>query len=317
MEILRQIQADLLKPDGPLSSILRKAKVLASELHSDELRDWVSHELDGYESDDELPDYRIIRTACVGIWTNGHWKVENHGVPLHMIDDEKLRQLLTRYRVFGGIRKIERLATHWEQHFVLSPHITLQVNHYVADGGYAYVGLEYALGQHEFDQILDTVKNRLLDFVLTLNQTWHLDDNLPSKGELSNLVSVVIYNNPKGGNVSVFDQRGQQVSYQYNAAGDININAVSDKDGLRDQLEKLRAEVEHAKGLRAIDPDIAVESQYHLLQAAKEVQQKNPDKPSVIEHLSKAKRLLENVAAVGGLVTALLKAVEVADKIFR
>jgi hypothetical protein len=187
----------------------------------------------------------------------------------------------------------------------------------VSEDGYGYASLEMALGQHHFAQVVDTVKNRLLDFVLELDKNWHLDDNLPSRDDLRNLVSVVIYNSPQGGNVSLFDQRGQQVNYQYNAAGDINVNAVFDKEGVADQLEKLRTEVERAKDLGAINPDIAVESQYHLLQASKEVRAPDPNKSSALEHLVKAKRLLENVAAAGGLVTALLKAVEVVDKIFR
>lgn len=97
------------------------------------------------------------------------------------------------------------------------------VNHHVGDGEYGYAELEYAVGTHDFEQILDTVRNRLLDFVLKLGENWHMEDNPPSRGELRNLVSVIIYNMPQGGNVSIFDQRGQQVSYQYNAAGDINI----------------------------------------------------------------------------------------------
>jgi AbiTii-like protein len=72
----------------PLSSTLRKARVLASQLNSDELANWASRELDGYQSVDELPDYRVIRTGCVGDWTNGFFTVNNQGVRLGKIDNE-------------------------------------------------------------------------------------------------------------------------------------------------------------------------------------------------------------------------------------
>ena len=53
--MLRQIQTDLLDQKVALSNILRKAKVLASQLRSEELGKWVSQELDGYKPNDDLP----------------------------------------------------------------------------------------------------------------------------------------------------------------------------------------------------------------------------------------------------------------------
>ena len=78
--------------------------------------------------------------------------------------------------------------------------------------------------------------------------------------------------------MSVFDQRGQQVQYQYNAAGNISFDAVRDKTGLADELEKLKRELEQAKHSNAVNADIAVEAEYHLLQATKEARKDEPDK---------------------------------------
>lgn len=197
MDMLRQIQADLLKQDVPLSTTLRKAKVLASQLRSDELRNWVSQELDGYKSSNELPDYRVIPTGCVGKWTNGYRMITNHAVPLMRIDDENLKKhWLTTFYLYDGIRTVEELATGQERHFILPSDITVLVNHFVSEHGSGFVELEYVVGTHTFEQVLDTVKNRLLDFVLKLDENWHMSDTPPSKDDLRNLVSVVIYNSP-------------------------------------------------------------------------------------------------------------------------
>jgi hypothetical protein len=231
------------------------------------------------------------------------------------IDDDNLKELLTTFRVYDGIRTVEELATE-EQHFIVSADITAFVNHYVGEQGYGYAELQYAVRSHEFEQILDTVKNRLLGFVLKVDQNWQLDDNPPSRDELRNLVSVVIYNSPQGGNVSVFDQRGQQVQYQYNAARDINIGAVQDKKELVDQLEKLAREIRRAREADAIDHETAVQAEYHLLQATKEARKGKPDSGSFLDHIGKAKGVLEGVAAAAGLVTGLLEAAEVASRVF-
>jgi hypothetical protein len=58
--ILQQIQADVLNQNVSLSNTLRKAKVLASQLRSQELSNWVSSELDGYKSEKDLPDYSRV-----------------------------------------------------------------------------------------------------------------------------------------------------------------------------------------------------------------------------------------------------------------
>jgi hypothetical protein len=242
--------------------------------------------------------------------------VSNHGVPLYKIDDERLRETLTTLPVSYGIRTVEQLATEQERHFVLSPEIVALVNGYVSENDYGYSEIQLMVSPHEFEQVLDIVKNRLLDFVLRLDATWHPDDKLPSRDEVKNLVSVTIYNNPQGGNVSTFDQRGQQVTYQYNAVGNINIAAVRDKAELADELEKFVGEIERARETKAIDQEVAVEAEYHVLQASKEAKMKEPSKASILEHMGKAKALLEDVAAAAGLVTALVKAAEVASKIF-
>jgi len=47
-------------------------------------------------------------------------------------------------------------------------------------------------------------------------------------------------------NRPIVDQRGQQVTYQYNAAGDINIGAVQNRTELVGELRKLKGEIEQA-----------------------------------------------------------------------
>jgi YD repeat-containing protein len=314
-DILQQIQADLLNQHASLSNTLRKAKVLASQLHSQELGAWVQFELDGYRSDRELPDYRVIRTRSVGTWTNGHWSVSNRGVPLYKISDARLREALTTLHVSDGIRTVEQLATRQEQHS-FAPEIVALVNDYVSEDDYGFMEIQLVVPSFEYEQILDIVRNRLLDFVLKLDETWHLDDKHPSRDEVKGLVSVTIYNSPQGGNVSTFDQRGQQVTYQYNAAGNINIAAIRDKTELADELAKFAGEIQRAREAKAIDQEVAVEAEYHVLQASKEAKKKEPGKASILEHMGKAKALLEDVAEAAGLVTALVKAAEVASSIF-
>ena len=118
----------------------------------------------------------------------------------------------------------------------------------------------------------------------------------------------------------VFDQRGQQVTYQYNAAGDINFGTVQNRADLVRELEKLKDEVTKAAGAQVIDAEVATDVEYRLTKAVQQAQKPDPDKPTLMTHLKEAKELVENVAgnvtAASGLVTALAQAAVTMQALF-
>jgi hypothetical protein len=110
--------------------------------------------------------------------------------------------------------------------------------------------------------------------------------------------------------MAIFDQRGQRVAYQYNAAGDINIGAVQNRMNLVGELGKLQREMTQARQAGVFGEELATDAEYQLTKAVQEAKKPPPDKKTILDHLSRAKTLVEGVAAAGGLVTALTKAVE-------
>lgn len=318
MDILSEIQADLIDHDAILSDILRKAKVLAYQIESTNLKNWVNQELDGYKLRSDLPDYRILKTSCFGKWTNNYWMVPIKPVPISLIKDANIKVALTEFPIYDGIKSIEEHTQDRDKHYYLLPEVVSSVNYYVKENGYGYMNLEYAISTGAFEQILDTVKNRLQDFVLELGQNWNPKQTLPPQEILNNLVSVFIYNNVSQGDhmPTTFDQRGQRVDNQYNAVGDINIQ-VNNKDDLVIELENIRSKIEGAKNTQNLNRDLAIEAEYNILQASKEAQKENPNKNIFAEHVDKAKELLSDVAAVAGIVSALSKIIEVAQQVLK
>jgi hypothetical protein len=319
VEILSQIQADILDEKVSLSTILRKAKVLAAELSSDELAAWAARELDGYNERSELPDYRIFRTSVFGTYTNGYWLIKNHGLSLFEIKDDWLREQLQTFHILEGVRSVEKYAQMKEgAHFYVRPELLAYVNSQVAErnlGGYGYAELYYTLGSHDFEQILDTVRNRLQDFILKLGKRWNPKNAVPAESIVRNLFNLSIYNNQQGGTMPVFDQRGQHVQFQFNAAGDISLEGLQTLDQLREVIGKLRSEIDRAKQSGALPEDIAVEAQYNLLEASREAASTKPDMSKFMERVSKAKDLLKDIATIGGLATTLAEVVKIAAKL--
>ena len=59
--------------------------------------------------------------------------------------------------------------------------------------------------------------------------------------------------------MATFDQRNQQVTYQYNAAGNINFETVQNRTELAVELEKLRSELSLAVQRGVLEEAAAVD----------------------------------------------------------
>ena len=316
MTILRQIQEDLLKENSSLPTTLRRALVLASELKSEKLKNWASQELNGYKQFIDLPDYRRIATSCVGTWTNGFHAITNHQVPTWRIDNPKLVNALEVYAVFDGIASVEELASNPKLNHFISAEMLALVNHAVMSGGYGYLEIHYGVSANTFRQLLDTVKNRLLEFVLELNTSWDLQHSSPTNREVEQLVAVYIYNQVNGGSMATFDQRGQSVGYQYNAAGDINFGPVQNRAELVNELTKLTAEFDRAAQAHVFSEEVAIAAGADLKLLTVEAKKPEPNQQTMLQRLNSAKTLIKGVTATAGLVTALTKASELIQKLF-
>lgn len=114
---------------------------------------------------------------------------------------------------------------------------------------------------------------------------------------------------------TIFDQRGQHVTYQYNAYGNINLGAVENPADLREELKKLQAELHQAIEKQAVTGEPAEDARHHLAKAVIEAEKPAPDKKKLSDHLATAKSAIEGIAAVAGLITALSKAAELVQKL--
>ena len=120
--------------------------------------------------------------------------------------------------------------------------------------------------------------------------------------------------------MATFDQRGQRVTYQYNAAGNINISGVTDRADLADELEKLRAEVSRARESGALQQETATDAEHQMIEAIQQTRKPQPDKKSLLDHVNTAKSLIDGATtasgAVAGLANALGQAATLVHQVF-
>ena len=60
MGFIESIQANLIDHNIPTASSLLKLRLLAARLGSNQLTDWIKQEANGYQSVDDVPEYRIV-----------------------------------------------------------------------------------------------------------------------------------------------------------------------------------------------------------------------------------------------------------------
>ncbi|MCL1470189.1 hypothetical protein [Argonema antarcticum] len=114
----------------------------------------------------------------------------------------------------------------------------------------------------------------------------------------------------------VFDQSGQQVDYQYNAAGNINFGSVQSKVDVISEIQKIQEEVRKAVQSGALDEEIAIDVESNLKKATVQSQKPNPDKKTIQDYLEQAKKLLAGIASAAGLVTGLSEAAKAVGMLF-
>ena len=170
-----QIQKEVVDSKVPISDILRKAKILASLLKNGEFKHWVDAELTGYDNCDDLPDYRIFEPVNLGTFSGPFGKrVTNYPIPVALLPDS-IRLFAERSQFMGGIKELEAAASQAakkEGHrFSWPPEMVIIAReHLPMSDGSILVEAWKPFSKSQMEGILDQVRNRLLDFLLELQQ---------------------------------------------------------------------------------------------------------------------------------------------------
>jgi hypothetical protein len=70
MNLLREIQNDLTSSGVEVTTVLRKCKILAARLGSEEFSRWVDWELNGYPDSQPIPGYRQLGITYFASFVN-------------------------------------------------------------------------------------------------------------------------------------------------------------------------------------------------------------------------------------------------------
>jgi hypothetical protein len=165
MTLLRQIQDELASSDVDVAAVLRKCKILARRLHSDQFAQWVDWELNGYSDDVDVPAYRTVHPVHYASFSNGYWTVKQQPISPLLID-EKWRKYFEPFPYRAGIEAIKTLAANDGGGMLDRSELRFLLNNKVVD--LPCVQFWSRISEVELKQIISAVTNRLLDFVMDI-----------------------------------------------------------------------------------------------------------------------------------------------------
>lgn len=170
MDILKEIRNEIIDESVSISSILRKARVLASLLKDKNFEKWVLSELNGYDEEDkDIPNYRILNVDSTGDFSGPFGSgAKNMPIPTFNLPDY-VREFTNDTKITQGVKSIETLAQSDSNTLVLNwpPEYIAVCQSKIYERMNLYSARK-VIGRSEMVQILDTIRNRLLDFILEL-----------------------------------------------------------------------------------------------------------------------------------------------------
>lgn len=172
--LLHQIQLESIDSSADLGSILRKCRLLAQRIQSEELKSWVTSELNGYDTSVAAPDYRIMsRPLVLGQYFGVLGAQLSNVVIPESAFPEEFREQLLPVHFHHGVNELQGLmssAPDGKLFVTVSPEIyPFLVNESIREDfqlaqAKRLVPSSFILG------ILDTIRNRILNFTLELEE---------------------------------------------------------------------------------------------------------------------------------------------------
>ena len=171
MKLLEELRNDLTSDSASLSNTLRKAKILAHRLKFPELRRWVASELTGYIDSDDTPDYRRMKTVNLGTFHGAFGSaVKNHVLPTYNLP-EPLKDFAENMIFPQSVRELEGMLSQESPRLPWPAEAVMLAQEHIKVEGMVLVAAHKPIAEYAISGILDSVKNRLLDFVLDIPVT--------------------------------------------------------------------------------------------------------------------------------------------------
>lgn len=269
-----------------IAEILLKAQVLSSMVNIEEFSQWVSYEQNGYPEPLRVPDYRKLGcNVTASLTIPFHVGQTEMNVPVDAIQHEGVREMLSKVYYDSAAVEAERLAATGNERRLRKPTPAM---------GYSYVQKLFPsahveavfqdLSPYSFAALIETVKSRILNFILGLNKEGviQLRTQSPDNKDAISKIYYQTFNN------SMINNEGGSISAENILL--LNQEAISEKD-----IHKLQTMFSRLNDLMKEEKDPMLQDAAEALN--KEICKSEPKKSIIKQMLAVIKGLAMGVAS--------------------
>jgi hypothetical protein len=311
--LLAEVQRDLLDAK-PLADLLRKCILLGSQSGSAELRAWATKELKGYETLEELPDYRMAAAPIEMDAVTANTWIKGQTVAPSQLPEFARGKITNEVPLFTGVGELVSLYES-ARSSGKSPQLSVPNWEYIGQAIDAASGnpfqhiqsIYWSLSPSVIAGVLDDIRTALTEIIAELNVVVPHDQALPTAEQATHAVHVAV-----SGGSPQFTIAAPVTSVQASGAstiegitggqtgaagGDLTQTAMYNAargDAVKAWLEEYRG------ALPELDETVRTVAEQQLDQVAAEVSKAEPHSMVVSGLMTSLKTFAQNaVAAVG------------------
>lgn len=201
---INEFISELLLEEPSVSSLITRLKVMTHSLEDASIKEWISKELYGYNSNEPLPEYRVLHGMAMGNFIiNGNAQYTNTSIPLSgtILTKEQIKDLET-LKLFDGVKKLESLLeSHKKKGGELQKPIPSDITHRLSENPYSLqiTHMKVVFNIADLELTLDRLRQKCIDIVLSIkdflvSENIELSNFIVSKPENSNEIITAINN---------------------------------------------------------------------------------------------------------------------------
>ena len=250
MKLVHSLQQNVLNSTISVTELLRFAYAIAVKLNLADFQKWLYSEMYGYENADDLPRYRFINGICKYYNPYNGWQdiVTND---LSMLKESNNMSVM---------QKISELESLSQSEYGISKEFSFSTQLKFAK---RFCGMKpvIIIGSQQIIGILDTVRNKILDWALELEQKGILGDEEMSFSEKERVQAqgLTINNYIVGNNTNAPIQQGNNNVMQLKSPNDDNLETIKNLIAeIKNVVEKFNAtqQQEIQSEIASIEPQL-------------------------------------------------------------
>lgn len=286
--IVLELQKDALDKKVRTSDLLRKGLVVAKKLKIKDFEDWINYELNGYSSNDEIPDYREAQGEVKA------WNPYNGYIPI-IFKDSQREIMLCKRKTGQSVAELECLVDNIGSNSMFQMPFSAETQRNLAKGCGMDFPFTLFVPSSKLMGMLDIVRNIVLNWTLKLEEEGILGEDFSfTKDEIEKAHTA-------SQNINNFFGEVKQANLQQGNKEAVQVVSIEiDKKQIQTFLKEVKKKLDSVK----MDKDEKKELLSDIQSV--EVQTKSPKpKDSIIkEGLLSIKSILEK--AGGAIVANLL-----------